>query len=175
MRIIIGLGNPGKEYEATRHNMGFLVLDELAKRLEFDFKKKKSWQAYIAEGTQEENRVILVKPQTFMNKSGDTLRAIVSDSNTTQANVIIVHDDADLPFGEIRVRASGSSGGHNGMQSILDVFGNNEVKRVRVGIGRPQDPKIPLDEWVLQKWNKDEKKQLKDIVTKAADAVLTLL
>lgn len=168
MRLIVGLGNPKKEYERTRHNAGFLVADELVKRFDLAWKMSKTLNAEIAKGEE----TILCKPQTFMNASGDTVKAAAKKFNIPTEKILIVLDDADLPFGEIRVRDSGSSGGHNGLQSILDQFPDANIARVRVGIGRPENPDIPLDAWVLSKWTDAEEQKIQEIISKAADAIM---
>ncbi len=157
MKLVVGLGNPGKEYEQTRHNVGFLVVDELKRR------------------GIDQTRVRTLKPDTFMNLSGNAVAQALRQTNMTTDDVIVVYDDADLPFSEIRVRADGSSGGHNGMQSVIDHLGTNKIVRVRVGIGRPENINVPLDAWVLSKWTTDEEAKLSDIVSKAADEVDRLL
>ncbi len=157
MKLVVGLGNPGKEYEQTRHNVGFLVVDELKRR------------------GIDQTRVRTLKPDTFMNLSGNAVAQALRQTNMTTDDVIVVYDDADLTFSEIRVRADGSSGGHNGMQSVIDHLGTNKIVRVRVGIGRPENINVPLDAWVLSKWTTDEEAKLSDIVSKAADEVDRLL
>ncbi len=173
MKAIFGLGNPGKEYEKTRHNVGFLVLDELAKRYEGTFSSKRSLEAEIAELTIEGARVLLVKPQTFMNASGRTFSAICSKYPVTIKDVLVVYDDADLPFGDVRYKESGSSAGHHGMESILGSLPKGTaVARIRVGIGRPPHPDIPLEEFVLERWTDAEEKALPSVIACAAEAVL---
>lgn len=176
MKAIIGLGNPGKEYEKTRHNVGFLVVDELARRHDGEFTDKRSLEAEIAEVVIDSQRVLLVKPQTFMNVSGRSLSAMLSKYPVKLEDVVVVYDDADLPFGDVRVKASGSSAGHRGMESILSTLpkGSN-VSRVRVGIGRPAHPDIPLDEFVLAKWTTDEQKQLLSVIDSATERVFESL
>ncbi|KKU40924.1 MAG: Peptidyl-tRNA hydrolase [Candidatus Uhrbacteria bacterium GW2011_GWE2_46_68] len=156
MKAVIGLGNPGTTYAHTRHNMGFVVLDALAKHWNISFRKKSSLQAEIAEHVIDHEKIILCKPQTFMNVSG--------------------YDDADLPFGTLRFKDSGSSAGHNGMQSILDLFpSGTSLARLRVGIGRPTFPDIPLDEWVLKRWTPEEETQLPAILDQAIQVLLNHL
>ncbi|MBI4256446.1 aminoacyl-tRNA hydrolase [Candidatus Uhrbacteria bacterium] len=171
MKAIFGLGNPGKEYEKTRHNVGFLVLDELAKRYEGAFSSKRSLEADIAEVLIEGERVLLVKPQTFMNASGRSLGAVMSKYPVTINDVLVVYDDADLPFGNVRYKESGSSAGHRGMESIIESLPKGTaVARIRVGIGRPTHPDIPLDEFVLGRWTEAEEKALAGVIASAAEA-----
>lgn len=173
MRLIVGLGNPGIPYERTRHNVGFLVLDELAKRLSVKFRLKPSLEAEVVEATVGETRFLLCKPQTFMNLSGRSVKTIIVGSNILPADVLVVYDDADLPFGDIRYRSAGTSGGHNGMQSVLEAFpAGTELPRLRVGIGRPTIPDMALEDWVLAKWTDAEAKALPDLISNAAEEVL---
>ena len=175
MKTIIGLGNPGKEYEKTRHNVGFLVLDELAKRHDGIFSSKRSLEAEIAEAMIEGKRVLLVKPQTFMNASSRTLSSVMSKFPVTIKDVLIVYDDADLSFGDVRSKENGSSAGHRGMESIIESLPKGTaVARIRVGIGRPSHPDIALDEFVLGRWTKTEEKTLPTIIDSAMEKILEL-
>ncbi len=168
MQTIIGLGNPGKTYEMTRHNVGFLIVDALAEQLNINWKAKSSVEALLAEGQHGDERILLAKPQTFMNVSGRTLTAIMSKYPVTREGVTIVYDDADLSFGDVRVKTAGGSAGHRGMESILSVFPRGTaVRRIRVGIGRPNHPDILLEDFVLQKFTATEKEALPDIIAKA--------
>lgn len=176
MKAIFGLGNPGKEYEKTRHNVGFLVLDELAKRYEGTFASKRSLEAEIAEAMIKGERVLLVKPQTFMNASSRTLLAVMSKYPITINDVLVVYDDADLPFGDVRYKESGSSAGHRGMESIIESLPKGTaVARIRVGIGRPSHPDIALDEFVLGRWTEAESKTLPATTVSAIDKILAWL
>lgn len=182
MYLIVGLGNPGKKYEHTRHNVGFLVVDELAKQLKVEFKNKTSFEAEVAEYSSTYppqsppfagGKITLLKPQTFMNVSGRSVKSYISKHKIPTDNILVVYDDADLPFGDIRYKASGSSGGHNGMQSIQEAFPKGtSVARVRVGIGRPSHVDIPLDVFVLQKFSDEEKKKLKEVIEKTVLKIL---
>jgi len=175
MIFFIGLGNPGTQYTNTRHNIGFLVVDELSKRLEISLRPKQTLEAEIAEGEVNEKKVTLCKPQTFMNTSGRSVQKIIKKYSAKPENLLVIYDDADLAFGDVRMKPGGSSAGHKGMQSIIDLFPSGiNIARVRVGIGRPS-PDVPLDEFVLQKWTPAEKKQLPDVVGKAIDIVENLL
>ncbi len=172
MRAIFGLGNPGKEYLQTRHNAGFLVVDELARRLGGTFKMKKALHAEVAEVMVGGSKVLLVKPQTYMNESGQAARAVMQVNGLAPADILVTYDDADLEFGAVRVRAAGSSGGQNGMKSILaSLPADSAVYRVRLGIGRPANERVPLEDWVLTKWHEDELPKLKEAVEKAAGEV----
>ena len=172
MITVFGLGNPGKPYANTRHNAGFLAADELARRLGADFRAKAAWQAQAADGEWHGRRVLVIKPQTFMNLSGETVRAVWGKTPAEPAASIIVFDDADLPFGTIRFRASGSAGGQNGMKSILEKLpAGTALARVRIGIGRPPNERVPLEDWVLGTWSKEEKAKLPEIIAQAADEI----
>jgi len=136
--LVVGLGNPGREYEGTRHNVGFAALDRLAERLKCSFRRKSRFSAQVAEaGGGEAGKVTLAKPQTFMNRSGCAVQALLVWLKIGPAQLLVVVDDADLPLGQIRLRASGGSGGHNGLRSIIEALGGNEeFARLRIGIGR---------------------------------------
>lgn len=161
MHLIVGLGNPGKKYERTRHNVGFLVVDELARQLNATFKNKTSFEAEVA----EVDSITLMKPQTFMNVSGRAVKSYLTKHKCTAADVLVVYDDADIPFGEIKFKQGGSSAGHNGMQSIIDQFEKGtSVARIRIGIGRPTHIDVPLDVFVLQKWTTEEEKKIPEMI-----------
>ncbi|EKD33023.1 MAG: Peptidyl-tRNA hydrolase [uncultured bacterium] len=156
MKIIVGLGNPGKEYEHTRHNIGFMVADSVAKNISAPFKNKPDFRAHIAIGEHDGERAVLVKPDTFMNLSGEAVLRVLDFYKNETIDLIVIHDDADLGIGDIRIKKSGSSAGHNGIKSIMDAIGTDKFTRVRVGIGRPENKSIPLDKWVLAKITKTE-------------------
>ena len=137
MKLIIGLGNPGKEYENTRHNVGFNVIDILAKEYDISVTKIKH-KALIGEGRIGSEKVLLVKPQTYMNLSGETLIDIYKYYKVDLDNIIVIYDDMDIEPGKIKIRKKGSSGGHNGMKSIIQMIGTEDFPRIRIGIGRPE-------------------------------------
>ncbi|OGL67158.1 aminoacyl-tRNA hydrolase [Candidatus Uhrbacteria bacterium RIFCSPHIGHO2_01_FULL_63_20] len=170
MKLIVGLGNPGNEYARTRHNAGFLVVDELARRLDLSLAEKKPLKGEVAEG----EGIVLLKPLTFMNLSGESVKAAVAKFRLKPFDILVVLDDADLPLGEIRFREGGSAGGHNGLKSILEQFpADTDIARLRIGIGRPPDGRTELDDWVLGKWSKEETAALADIVSNAVDQATT--
>jgi len=138
VKLIIGLGNPGKAYENNRHNVGFRCLEQFARTHGLTFKQRQS-QAYVAMGRVAGQPVILAKPQTFMNRSGQAVACLVHYYRVPLHDVLIVYDDLDLPLGKLRIRERGSAGGHNGMRSIIASLGTHEVPRLRLGIGRPED------------------------------------
>jgi peptidyl-tRNA hydrolase, PTH1 family len=171
--LIVGLGNPGKKYEATRHNVGFRTVEELARRYGLTFGKTER-KAQVASGVIRGKKVILAKPQTFMNVSGEAVRALVDFYKVPLERLVVVHDDLDIPFGTLRLRASGSAGGQNGMKSIIQHLGTQNFARVRYGIGRPPGRMNPAD-YVLTGFTGDDQITARLIVDRAADAVETWL
>lgn len=152
MKIIVGLGNPGKEYEKTRHNAGFMVVDALAKDLDIAVTQKK-FKALIGEGFHKGQKVILVKPQTYMNLSGDSVVAIMKYYDVFDEDLLVISDDMDLEIGMIRIRDKGSSGGQKGIKSIIERLETSEFSRLRVGIGK--NPQIKVVDYVLGKMDAD--------------------
>lgn len=137
----MGLGNPGRDYAKTRHNAGFIVLDQLAKRWRTDWKVEKKFSVRMARAERDERQALLCEPQTFMNSSGEAVAAVVNFYRITLARLLVVVDDADLPLGQLRMRPNGSSGGHHGLESIEQHLGSREYARLRVGIGRTVGPR----------------------------------
>ena len=170
MKVIVGLGNPGRMYELTRHNIGFLVLDELAARHGLSFRRSFWFPARIAKGTIGSESVWLVQPQTFMNRSGLALGPILRRAKGKVSDVLAVFDDVALGWSQLRVRAQGSAGGHNGVQSLLNVLGDGAFGRIRVGIGSKPD-KLSLSDYVLGPFSAAERQELGDVVQRAANAV----
>ena len=170
MFLVAGLGNPGEECAGNRHNLGFMVVDEVGRRLGVTFRPTKC-EALIADVVGEDSRLLLVKPQTFMNMSGRSLKLIRSLFSISLTDILVIHDDLDIPFGEIRLKEDGGSAGHNGLESVIDAFGSREFVRLRAGIGRPPGDKDPAD-FVLENFTKAEKKELDFIVGEAADIIL---
>ena len=171
MKFIVGLGNPGRQYERTRHNLGFSVVDRLAKKEGVVFARKERHDALVGEWNRVGKKVWLVKPLTYMNDSGKTLQSLQVESNE---DIVVIHDDLDLPFGRIRIRQQGSPGGHRGMISATGVLGEEGFSRVRIGIGRPP-PGVEPKEFVLQKFSPEEAAELDAVIQRAADAVKCLL
>ncbi len=169
MKLIAGLGNPGDKYSNTRHNIGFTVIDALGSRhgIRVDNNKKKS---LTGSGIVAEKKVIMAKPQTFMNLSGEALGPLFSFLDIDFEDVIVVHDDLDLDFGRIKIKTGGGHGGHNGIRSIISHFGAKNFVRVRVGIGKPP---VGWDvaKYVLNSFSAEEKKDLDALIERAADAV----
>lgn len=168
MYIIVGLGNPGKQYEQTRHNMGFITIDRLAEKHQINVTKLKC-KALVGEGYFGTKKVMLVKPQTFMNLSGQSVREIVNYYKEDLEHLLVVYDDIDLKPGVLRIRAKGSAGTHNGMRSIIYDLQEDGFPRIRLGIGN--NPQIPLDKFVLGGFTKEEKPLLEDAVDKAVQAI----
>jgi peptidyl-tRNA hydrolase, PTH1 family len=166
--LIAGLGNIGGEYEETRHNVGFKVLDTLAK--EFDVSFKLDNQAHIAELKHKSRTFVLIKPTTYMNLSGKAVRYWMTKHNIPQENILIVLDDLALPFGKQRLRKNGNHGGHNGLKNIDLILGNNNYARLRIGIGNDFHKGQQVD-YVLGEWTKEELKTLPDILKFAADTI----
>ena len=163
MKLIIGLGNPGREYTFTRHNVGFMVIEEVAMANSIKWKSSRRFKALKGEGKIGPERCYLAMPQTFMNLSGNSARSLVNWLKIDLKHVLIVVDDAALPFGEIRLRTKGSDAGHKGLRSIIDCLGTNEFARMRIGImgqGQSKD----LSEHVLSGFTKKEQKSLPDIL-----------
>jgi len=165
--LVIGLGNPGREYERSRHNMGFLVTDELARRhgRRITDRAAKSLTGRVRVGDRE---LVLAKPQTMMNLSGLAAKALRAKYGVPLDRVLVVHDDLDLPFGGLRIRRGGSSAGNHGMDSVIESFGTKDFVRFRVGIGRPPGNGV---DYVLSPFTESERAQLPDIVARVADAV----
>ncbi len=173
MKIIAGLGNPGDQYRMTRHNMGFLVLDALAGEAGIAVQKKK-FEALLGDGRLGSHRVLLVKPQTFMNLSGQSVRQVVDFYQKTAEDLIVVHDDLDLPFGTVRIKVGGGDGGHKGIRSIMDHLGGGAFTRVRLGIGKPPF-KDDTEHYVLQAFPKADLEALAGVVRTACEAVREIL
>lgn len=166
-RLIIGLGNPGREYAETRHNAGFMVVDALARRWRVN-ESRKRFKSEISEYRRGNVRVVLQMPQTYMNASGIALREAMNWYKIRPEHVLIVVDDLDQPFGQLRLRARGSAGGHNGLSSIFEQLGSVEVARLRIGIGRSRAATVAH---VLSRFSAEERAEITDVVAEAADAV----
>ena len=171
MWLIAGLGNPGSRYEKTRHNAGFLVLEELVERLQLEFKEKEDFK--ISKGSLGDEKIILVEPLTFMNRSGVAVRKIMQKSNVSPERLIVIHDDLDLECGNLKIRKKGSSGGHKGIESIIQNIGTREFIMVKIGIGR--DPFVPTEKYVLSRFRKDEMPVIKEAIAKAAESVHSII
>jgi peptidyl-tRNA hydrolase, PTH1 family len=170
-RIIVGLGNPGRQYAQTRHNFGFFVVDELAQRTNAPTSRKRM-NAEVSEARYDGDRLVLVMPQTYMNASGVAVREVMRWYKVPPEDVLIIVDDLDLRYGQVRLRARGGAGGHNGLKSIFQEIGTQEIPRLRVGIGRSGQHAVGH---VLSKFTPEERETLPDLIAEAADAAETWL
>ncbi|HET9910694.1 MAG TPA: aminoacyl-tRNA hydrolase [Anaerolineales bacterium] len=168
--LLIGLGNPGREYRDSRHNFGFMLIDRLIVRLNARGMKVQS-KAIVTSAIYEERKLILAKPQTYMNLSGQSAQGLLHFYKLPIENMLVAHDDLDLPFGTIRIRPGGGPGGQRGMASTIEQLGTKDFPRLRLGIGRPPGRMDPSD-YVLQNFSRDEVKLLSEIIDRAADAAL---
>lgn len=172
--LVVGLGNPGSEYERTRHNVGFMVADVLAERVGGRFTVHKKSGADLLEARLDGRKVLLAKPRTYMNLSGRPVAALAKFFSVPASEVIVVHDELDLPFGAIRLKRGGGEGGHNGLRSISQALTTKDYLRVRFGIGRPPGRQDPAD-YVLKPFSAPERKEVPVIVEQTADAVELLV
>lgn len=156
MKLIVGLGNPGHEYLNSRHNIGFMIVDFFAKKSGLDWNFDKKFNSEIAKSGE----VIIAKPRTFMNKSGDAVSKIVNYYQVAGDELIVIHDDIDLELGKLRFRRGMSSGGHNGVEDIIQKLGTKEFWRLKVGIGRPENEKMDVEDWVLSSFSSNEREKI---------------
>ncbi|MBE9076478.1 aminoacyl-tRNA hydrolase [Romeria aff. gracilis LEGE 07310] len=172
-RLIVGLGNPGPKYDRTRHNIGFEILDRLAKSRSVSLDENRRFQGVAAEfRSAEQDRIILLKPTTYMNHSGRAVRAVVDWYKLDPGSVLVIYDDMDLPVGKLRLRLSGSAGGHNGMKSIISHLGTQDFPRLRVGIGSSEKGSDnAVISYVLGRFGPDERKLIDAVIPVAVDAV----
>jgi PTH1 family peptidyl-tRNA hydrolase len=171
--LIVGLGNPGREYRETRHNIGFMLIDRLAVKLSARFTRLQS-KALVASTVYQERKIILGKPQTFMNLSGQSVQGLVHFYKLPLTNILIAHDDLDLPPGTIRIRPDGGSAGQKGVSSILEHFRTDEFPRLRLGIGRPPG-QMQAPDYVLQDFSNSEMILVSETLNRAVEAVLTFV
>lgn len=171
MKLLVGLGNPGRQYAETRHNVGWMVLDAMAARLDVRFRSSWRRPVLLAKAAMEgTGPVWLVKPTTFMNRSGDVLPALMRPAGITAADLLVVVDDISLPLGKLRIRAAGSAGGHNGLRSIIDRLGTEQFMRIRIGIGSKQEGQS-LTDHVLGRMNRAERGAVQGAVDQAVEAI----
>jgi peptidyl-tRNA hydrolase, PTH1 family len=173
VKLIVGLGNPGKQYEETRHNVGFKVLDLLADRVAVRVDKVKD-QALVGEMGCAGEKLLLIKPQTYMNLSGQAVGSIARWHKVKAEDILIIYDDLDLPVGKVRIRARGSAGGHNGIKSLIAHLGTDEFPRIRVGINKPPVG-IPVPDYVLSNFLPNERESIGEAIVRSAEAVQTWL
>ena len=167
MHLIVGLGNPGAEYAKTRHNAGFLLVEKLAGQWRSEWKNERKFHARVSRAAHAGKAVLLAQPQTFMNLSGEAVGSLVQFYQVPLAQVLVIVDDADLPLGEIRLRPSGGTGGHHGLESVMRHLGSREYARLRIGIGR-KDEKREITGHVLGKFGADENALLEKVLERAA-------
>jgi len=168
--LIVGLGNPGKKYKLSRHNLGFMVVDKMAAKFQCSFKRV-SWQFWAAKIRYKDKSIILMKPATYMNLSGKAVYKGVKKYNTTLSNLLVLTDDLNLPFGKLRLRAKGSAGGHNGLKSIIEYLDTDQFPRLRIGIA-DKFSESDVVNFVLSSFEMQELKELDSIVERAVDCVL---
>ncbi len=181
MKLIVGLGNPGRFHANNRHNIGFMCLNHFAKKHGISFDKKQS-RARIGSGKVANNEVVVAKPQTYVNLSGQSVSLLVKKFNINLDNLLVIHDDLDLPLGKIRIRQNGSSGGHKGVDSIISYLESQNFLRIRVGIGRPtttegsdQINKADIIDYVLSGFTPEEKQALNQVIPGVSEAIFCIL
>ena len=172
--LIVGLGNPGPEYAKTRHNCGFRALDILAQKLGCRVDKSK-FQGLFNQVTYGENKVFLLKPQTYMNLSGNSVKQLAGFYHIPPQHIIVMYDDISLEPGRLRIRADGSAGGHNGIKSIISCLGGQDFPRVKIGVGAKPHPDYDLANWVLSNFSASEEKDLLSALERSADAALSII
>ena len=172
--LLVCLGNPGREYEGTRHNIGFLTADELERREGVKINKLR-YRALTGEVRAGGQRVLVLKPQTYMNLSGESVKLAGGFYKIPPDHVLVVSDDVALPLGKLRIRAGGSAGGHNGLKNIIAHLGTDQFPRIRVGVGAPEHPDHEMIDWVIGKFSPAEKKVVDEAVSRALDAALCVI
>jgi len=172
VKIIVGLGNPGKKYEATRHNMGFMTIDEIARIKKVSVKE--TGEGYLSGSSNTEGEeVILAKPMTYMNRSGEAVKRLLADYKGNHEDLVVIHDDMDMALGRVRIKTKGGHGGHNGVSSIIERIGTNRFIRIKIGIGRRAG--VDPADFVLGRFDSDEIAVVDDSVRKAAETALHLV
>lgn len=171
MWLVVGLGNPGGRYARTRHNVGFLAVDEFAGLDRLEFREKADYR--ISNGSIEGEKIVLMEPLIFMNRSGTAVRKIAEKFSIPPEKIIVVHDDLDLETGRLKIRKKGSSGGHKGVESVIQNIGANNFIRIKIGIGR--DEFTPVEDYVLSKFRKDELPLVKKAITSAVHAIRSII
>jgi len=176
MKLIIGLGNPGRKYANTRHNAGFMILDQLVQNLGGAFSDEPKFKGQLAELRQAQaGRIFFLKPQTFMNVSGESVVAVSQFYKIDPVDFLVVYDDLDLPLGRMRLAAKGSAGGHNGIKSLIENLGTQDFPRLKLGIGRPKISQQPVVDYVLQDFSKEEMPLVTDVAERAVMAIKAFL
>ncbi len=174
MFLVVGLGNPGPEYAKTRHNVGFMLIDELSARLKVAVTKP-LFKSLTGMAEVAGEKVVLAKPQTYMNLSGNSVAALMNWFKLPLSSLVVVYDDIDLPLGKIRIRAGGGHGGHKGMESIIKQMGSDNFARVKIGVGRPSNPGYDVADWVLGRFGEEDEKLIREALERAAGAVITII
>ena len=172
--MIVGLGNPGKEYVNTRHNLGFMFLDYLEEKYNFKIYTRK-FNSLISEIYLNNEKVIFVKPQTYMNLSGQAVQKVMKFYKINSKDILVIFDDLDIPFGEVRYKQNGSGGTHNGMKNIVQMINTKEFPRIKIGIGNIKHEKQDLKDFVLEKFSKSQKDEINNIFEKAYEKLLLFL
>lgn len=170
MHLIVGLGNPGAEYAKTRHNAGFILVEKLAEQWKASWVRERKFSARVAKAEHHGQKILLCEPQTFMNLSGEAVGAVAKFYQLPLAKVLVVVDDADLPFGEVRLRPGGGSGGHHGLDSVTQHLGSRQYARLRIGIGRKEEAR-EITNHVLGRFDAAERKLLDKVLSRAADQI----
>lgn len=163
MKLIVGLGNPGLEYKNTRHNIGFMMIDEMTKNISGEFKLQVKLKSQILKTNIDGEDIIFCKPMTYMNLSGEAVSAVIDYYKIDTNDILVIHDDLDLPLGKIRIREKGSHGGHNGMRNIMALLDTNMIKRIKIGIDKGKD----VVDYVLGKFKKEEMEIIYEVLVKA--------
>jgi len=173
LRLVVGLGNPGKTYSKTRHNVGFMVVDKVSDAFSIALEKQK-FDTRFGIGSINSVKIVLAKPMAYMNRSGPQVQNIAGYFRILCEDMLVVHDDIDLAFGRLKIKEKGGDGGHKGVRSIIDAFGGGDFTRLRIGVGRP-DAENDAADYVLGKFTLEERKVLSQIITTAKDAIVTIL
>jgi PTH1 family peptidyl-tRNA hydrolase len=174
--MVVGLGNPGLQYEFSRHNIGFRIIDNLAREIETEFKKVKSYDSLISRGKINNHDLRLVKPQTYMNLSGKSVNKIVSYYRISFQDLLIVYDDLNLELGQIRIRKRGSAGGHKGVESIIQYLNSEDIPRLRIGIGKTSiNSNFDYASYVLSNFNDNEKDKISEVIQLSTEAIKTVI
>lgn len=172
--LLVGLGNPGREHRGNRHNVGFMALDEIARRAGVALSTQR-FRGALGSGRFAGRRVVLLQPETYMNVSGESVGPAARFFKVSPEDVVVLHDEVDLPFGRLQVKDGGGHGGHNGLRSVISGLGSNAFCRIRIGIGRPANSRIPTASYVLSNFYPEEERELEEVLWKVADAVEVLL
>ena len=172
--LIVGLGNPGSDYELTRHNAGFMSVDNLKEKENFDFSKSRM-DSLIGEFKLNNKRILVIKPQTFMNLSGKAVKKIASFYKIPTDRIIVIHDDITLDVGKLRIRRKGSDGGQKGMRNIITLLGTDNITRIKIGVGQKPNPNYDVVSWVLGKFPKDQIETLNSVLLSSVDAVKEII